>query len=116
MIHELGIEKDMILPPHISVLLPEFLKSFEDITIHRFLDGTLGAGGHAEALLKAHPEVELFFGMDQDPMALEIATKRLVRWSDKLRVINDNFSHFDRHLKGDELLDGMLFDLGVSSM
>ena len=56
--------------PHESVLLHEFLSFFEGMAINRFVDGTLGAGGHSEALLKAHPEIESLFGLDQDPSGI----------------------------------------------
>ena len=104
--------------PHISVLLNEILHYFADKSLRYFIDGTLGAGGHAEAILKAHPEIELFIGIDQDPEAMEIARKRLSPWSDKLRLFPGNFSELESFLRetGLPFVDGMLFDLGVSSM
>lgn len=104
--------------PHASVLLNEILNAFAERSIRYFLDGTLGAGGHAEAILSAHPEIELYIGIDQDPEALEIARQRLSPWKDKLRLNHGNFSALGSYLHkaGFSEVDGILLDLGVSSM
>jgi 16S rRNA (cytosine1402-N4)-methyltransferase len=103
---------------HRSVLLNEVLSSFEGADLRVFVDGTLGAGGHAEALLNGHPEVEKFIGIDQDPAALSIAEKRLLPWKSKIILKQGNFSNLSMFL--DQLkvaeVDGILLDLGVSSM
>lgn len=62
---------------HTSVMLEECLKGFEGSLLTTFFEGTVGAGGHAEAILKAHPEIERYIGCDQDPEALQIAKSRL---------------------------------------
>lgn len=102
--------------PHISILVKEWLELLEGREIHRYLDGTLGAGGHALEVLKAHPEICTFYGVDQDKMALEIAKKRLAPWQEKMTYLHSNFVKLGALLKGEEKLDAMLFDLGVSSM
>ncbi len=104
--------------PHYSVLLTEVLQAFASSKLQFFLDGTLGAGGHAEALLEAHPEIELYIGIDQDPAALHLAADRLKHWHQKLCLRQMNFSQFDLLLKelGIPQVNGMLVDLGVSSM
>ncbi len=104
--------------PHDSVLLSEFLGYFEDRSIRFFVDATLGAGGHAEALLKTHPEIECLIGFDQDPSALSIAKARLKRWENKISLIKSNFIDMKSHLASRKIesVDGMLLDLGVSSM
>lgn len=104
--------------PHIPVLLNECLRSFEGRSLRVFIDATLGAGGHAEAILIAHPEIHLFIGIDQDPEALEIARKRLGPWENKLRLFHGNFSRLGSYIResGVSLADGILLDLGVSSM
>lgn len=103
---------------HTSVLLQEVLHFFEGRTIHKFIDGTLGAGGHSEAVLKAHPEIELLIGIDQDPVARAIAQERLALWDNKVRIVTGNFADLDKHLSAMEIdrVDGILLDLGVSSM
>jgi 16S rRNA (cytosine1402-N4)-methyltransferase len=106
------------LYPHVSVLLSEVLIAFEPSRLKVFIDGTLGAGGHAKAILEAHPEIELYLGIDQDPSALALAAERLKPWKDKLVLRHGNFVDFDRFLKelGVSQVDGFLVDLGVSSM
>jgi 16S rRNA (cytosine1402-N4)-methyltransferase len=77
------------------------------------VDMTLGAGGHAEALLDAG--VAEIVGVDRDPEALAIATERLRRFGDRVRVVQSRFSEVDEDDVGGAA-GGMLFDLGVSSM
>lgn len=104
--------------PHIPVLSKEILDYFSSVELRYYLDGTLGAGGHAEQILRAHPEIEIFVGIDQDPQALEIASKRLEPWRDKTIFFHGNFSDINRFTEAAKITsyDGMLFDLGVSSM
>lgn len=104
--------------PHTSVLLSEWLECLKGKSLKTYVDCTLGAGGHAEEVLKEHPEIERFIGIDQDPDALEIAKERLGPWKDKTSFFSCNFSEFDMCLDslGITEVDGMLFDLGVSSM
>ncbi len=104
--------------PHKPVLLNEILESFSGLEIKVFVDGTLGAGGHAEALLAAHPEIECYLGIDQDPSALEIARERLLPWQEKVKFQRGNFSDLTKHLAahGISQIDAVLLDLGVSSM
>lgn len=94
------------MTPHTSVMLHEVVQFFEGRKIRVFFDGTLGAGGHAEAILKAHPEIETFIGCDQDPSAIEIASERLKPWEDKLRLFHGNSSG----------LDTMVASLGIDSV
>lgn len=99
---------------HQPVLLAEVLAAFHNRPLHRFVDCTLGLGGHATAILEAHPEISEFVGCDQDPAAREIATERLAPWGSKLRIIAGNFSTLsDTEIAA---VDGMLVDLGVSSL
>jgi len=103
---------------HQPVLLSEVLKIFEDNALHIFVDGTLGAGGHAAALLESHPEIELYIGIDQDPSAIDIATTTLKKWQDKTRFISGNFQAMFELVNslGLKNVDGILLDIGVSSM
>lgn len=74
------------------------------------VDMTLGAGGHAEALLAAG--VGRVIGIDRDPEAIELASTRLERFHARFDARLATFTSFDP----EEPVDGMLFDLGVSSM
>ncbi len=82
--------------PHIPVMMDEMLEYFADVSIKVFFDGTLGAGGHAKAMLEAHPEIEMYIGCDQDPMALAIAKENLSAFEHKIKFIHGNFLNLDQ--------------------
>jgi len=77
------------------------------------IDMTLGAGGHAEALLSAG--VGKLVGIDRDPTALAIAGERLAVFGERFQPVRARFSEVDEEVV-DGPVDGVLFDLGVSSM
>lgn len=82
------------------------------------MDGTLGLGGHALAVLeRIGPEGKLI-GFDQDPEALAEARKVLEGFGDRAMVVNDNFTNIAKHLESLKRgpVQGILLDLGVSSM
>lgn len=103
---------------HISVLEEETIGFFADRKMGVFFEGTVGAGGHAKAILTAHPEITRYIGCDVDPEALSLAKEVLAPWADKVELIQGNFAHLDRYLteRGIQEVDGFFFDLGVSSM
>lgn len=104
--------------PHIPVLAQEIVSAFSGRKLSVFFEGTVGAGGHAELLLEAHPEVERYIGCDVDPEALSLARERLKPWAHKVDLIQGNFAHLEQYLQERKCtsVDGFLFDLGVSSM
>jgi 16S rRNA (cytosine1402-N4)-methyltransferase len=104
--------------PHYSVLLKEIIDFFDQKQIIHFVDGTVGAGGHAQAVLTAHPEIQTYFAFDQDPTALNLTKERLLKWKDKVQFIASNFENMDKILREHHVdtVDGILLDLGVSSM
>ena len=81
------------------------------------VDATLGLGGHSEALLAKFPELTLV-GIDRDPQALEIARRRLKGFDQRVHLVHAVFDELPRVLAdlGFGEVDGVLFDLGVSSM
>ena len=79
----------------------------------RVADMTVGAGGHAEALLEAG--VERVIGFDRDREALRIARERLARYGDRFMAVHRRFSQVGE-AEATGPLQGVLFDLGVSSM
>lgn len=79
------------------------------------MDATLGAGGHAEALLASGPQVRLL-GVDRDPNALELARGRLASFGDRVSFVQADFGDLEGVLAGRPDPDGILADLGVSSM
>jgi 16S rRNA (cytosine1402-N4)-methyltransferase len=99
---------------HQSILVKEFLSFFSELAIRTFIDGTLGAGGHARVLLEAHPEIERLYGFDRDPEALEIAAETLNPFQERITLIQANFTDFELYVSGP--VEGIFLDLGVSSM
>ncbi len=81
------------------------------------VDATLGAGGHARAILAAFPLVELF-GIDRDPEALELAREELADFADRVTIAQGRVSELEELLEraGIRRVVGMLMDLGSSSM
>lgn len=81
-----------------------------------YVDGTLGGGGHAEQILKRHPEIKQYLGLDQDRDALTFSAQRLKSFGN-VRFEYSNFSEFRKILAqlGIHGIDGLLLDLGVSS-
>lgn len=79
------------------------------------MDATLGAGGHARALLQAGPGIRLL-GLDRDPDAALLARERLADFGDRVEVVRANFGDLDAALEGHPAPDGILADLGLSSM
>ena len=77
------------------------------------VDMTVGAGGHAGALLEAG--VGLLVGVDRDPSALALASHRLAMFGERFRPVRARFSEIGPNV-ADGAVDGVLFDLGVSSM
>ncbi len=96
---------------HIPVLIDPILQHLAPIR-GIWLDGTLGAGGYARALLDAG--ADRVIGVDQDPLALELAQDWGADYGDRLRLVQGNFAQLDAHAGG--LIDGVVLDLGVSSM
>jgi len=82
-----------------------------------WIDGTLGGGGHAEALLRANPDARVI-GIDRDPEALAAARRRLVGWSDRTKLVNGDFRDAATIAASETEtmpVRGALLDLGVSS-
>lgn len=99
---------------HIPVLMREVLEVFQGKSLKVFFDGTLGAAGHAVALLKAHPEIESYIGCDRDEEALVIAKKELEPWGEKVELLHGPYAEMVQQLQSG--IDGFLIDIGVSSM
>ncbi|HEX4956129.1 MAG TPA: 16S rRNA (cytosine(1402)-N(4))-methyltransferase RsmH [Thermoanaerobaculia bacterium] len=102
---------------HVPVLAREVVGLLEPGRGGTFVDVTLGLGGHAEQLLEARPDVRLV-GVDRDPQALELAGQRLARFGERVRLAQGDFRHLAEILGdlGVGPLDGILADLGVSSL
>jgi 16S rRNA (cytosine1402-N4)-methyltransferase len=107
--------------PHIPVLLDAVLDGLRaaDLPAARFVDGTLGAGGHAAAILSAAPESRLL-GLDRDPAALTLAAERLAPFGERITIRHASYEQIAEMvppwLEGETGVDGILLDLGLSSM
>lgn len=102
---------------HVPVLLPEVLELLQPGRGGIFVDATLGLGGHAEALLDSGAEVRLV-GIDRDPDALALAGERLARFGSRVSLAAGRHEDLAEILDGLGVarVDGVLADLGVSSM
>lgn len=101
---------------HKSVLLDECIEYLNIKPDGIYLDGTLGGAGHSYEIAKRLTTGRLI-GIDRDRVALEAARERLAPYMDRVTTVHSNFSELDAILDGlgVEAVDGMLFDLGVSS-
>ena len=102
---------------HISVLLDECIEYLNIKPDGVYVDGTLGLGGHSEAILKHLGPKGRLVSIDRDDRALEFAGKRLAPFGDKSIRVKGNFADIGAILDelGIDKVDGMMFDLGVSS-
>ncbi|MBS1841253.1 MAG: 16S rRNA (cytosine(1402)-N(4))-methyltransferase RsmH [Acidobacteria bacterium] len=103
--------------PHVPVMLQEVLEWLRIRPDGIFLDATLGAGGHSEAIAERLDTGRLI-SLDQDAQALQIAQARLARFGSKVSCVLSPFSRIAEvvHELGIPKVDGVLADLGVSSM
>ncbi len=96
--------------PHVPVLLAPLLKAVAPVR-GTWLDGTFGAGGYTRGLLEAG--AEKVFGVDRDPLAFELAADWVKDYGDRIELVEGVFSRMDEYADN---LDGVVLDLGVSSM
>jgi 16S rRNA (cytosine1402-N4)-methyltransferase len=103
--------------PHRPVLLRETVEFLAVARGGLFVDGTLGLGGHSEAILEASEDTRVI-GIDLDTEALHLARERLARFGTRFRAVHANFRDIARVLADLEADDvnGVLVDLGVSSL
>lgn len=97
--------------PHIPVLLNPLLRAVGPVT-GTWLDGTFGAGGYARGLLAAG--ADRVIGVDRDPLVFDMAAGWAGEYGNRLRLVEGTFSDLDSLAR--EPLDGVVLDLGVSSM
>ncbi len=102
---------------HYSVLKEETINGLAIKPSGTYIDCTVGGGGHALEIAKQLSEDGLLIAFDQDIDALEAAKERLTEWNDRTVFINANFQQLAEQLEAHDLtnIDGILFDLGVSS-
>lgn len=107
------IHRSVLRDRCVALLTPSIEKSADPIVV----DATLGMGGHSEALLESFANLRIV-GLDRDKEALAIASHRLERWSDRIDVVHAVYDQIPEVLSelGINGVDGILFDLGVSSL
>ncbi len=104
--------------PHIPVLYHEIIKALAPHSGGLYIDGTLGAGGHSWGILnKSDPSGKLL-GLDVDPDAITIARQRLSEFKNRAIIRQGSYSLISSfaHELGWNFVDGIIFDLGVSSI
>lgn len=102
---------------HIPVLLNEVIDYLSCSRPGLYIDFTVGAGGHAKAILASSPENRLI-GFDWDEQAIEIASENLQEFSNRVTLVHEGFPSFKSTLENSGIneVDGMIFDLGLSSI
>ena len=103
---------------HDPVLYHEIILALRPKSPGRYVDATLGAGGHAGGILEASSPDGCLLGMDLDPQALAIARQRLARYGGRFTAQQRSYVHLRETLAelGWDGVDGIVVDLGVSSM
>lgn len=103
---------------HTPVMVPEIMNALDVQPGGRYIDGTLGEGGHSKSILTAAEPGGQVLGLDADAEAISVATERLAEFGDSFLALNVNF----RDVRATALryefvpVHGVLFDLGVSSL
>ena len=106
--------------PHVPVLLDRVLELLEPTVTGDspvVVDATLGLGGHTEAMLQRFPDLHVI-GIDRDPVALGLARERLAPFADRVTFAHAVYDEIEDVVRdaGRDSVNGVLFDLGVSSM
>lgn len=102
---------------HETVLLEATVDAIQPRDGGRYIDATLGGGGHTRLLLERSAPTGYVLAFDQDTTAIENARVTLVDMGDRLQTVHANFVHIEQEAtnRGFQQVDGILFDLGVSS-
>ena len=108
----------MMDAPHRSVLYKEIIHALQPRNGGRYVDGTLGAGGHARGILEACAPDGRLLGLDVDPQALAIARKTLAPYEHRIHLAQASYTSLSEQLAdlGWDTVDGIVLDLGASSM
>ena len=104
--------------PHQPVLYKEIIHALQPQTGGHYVDGTLGAGGHARGILEASAPDGQLLGLDVDPQALAIARETLAPYEHRIHLVQASYTTLSEQLKKLQWdsVDGIVLDLGASSM
>lgn len=102
---------------HIPVLYQEVLSYLQPKPHGKYIDGTVGAAGHAKGILEASEPNGTLLAIDRDPAALDHARQQLKKYGDRVTFIRASYGDMDKYAPevGFEDVDGILLDLGLSS-
>ena len=105
-------------PQHKPVLYQEIIHALQPKSPGCYIDGTVGAGGHARGVLEACAPAGRLLGLDLDPQALALARETLAPYGRRFELAQASYDSLPEAMQkiGWELVDGILLDLGVSSM
>jgi 16S rRNA (cytosine1402-N4)-methyltransferase len=111
-------KNNMSSAPHLPVLLNEIITALQPQPSGRYIDGTLGAGGHSFHILEASSPSGQLLGLDLDPQAIGLATKRLEQYGQRAIIRQSSYADMVEEAAklGWNEVDGILLDFGVSSM
>ena len=98
---------------HTSVLLNESIESLNIKGNGKYIDATLGYAGHSSEILRRLEKEGFLFAFDQDEEAVKFSTEKLNKINSNFKIFHTNFKNMKEYI--DEKVDGILFDLGVSS-
>ena len=103
---------------HTPVLYQEILYALQPTSGGRYVDGTVGTGGHARGILERSAPDGQLLGLDLDPQALKIARERLADFEKRFVLVHGSYTELQSHLNNLEwkTVDGILLDLGLSSL
>ncbi len=103
---------------HIPVLYKEVLELLRPNSSGCYVDGTLGLGGHTEMILEHSAPDGKVLGFEWDAQAARIAAKRLAKFGDRFHLLHASYAEISNRCRylGEEQVDGILADLGVSSL
>jgi len=108
----------MSVPIHVPVQLDEVIAGLQVQRGGYFVDCTVGLGGHAAAILEKISPSGRLLGIDADPEAIKISQDKLSDYGEAVTLVNDNFANLEAICRRYHFhpVDGILFDLGVSSL
>jgi 16S rRNA (cytosine1402-N4)-methyltransferase len=104
--------------PHQPVLYKEIIHALQPHDGGRYVDGTLGAGGHARGIMEASAPDGQLLGLDVDPQALAIARRNLAPYEHRIHLAQASYTSLSMQMAqlGWDAVDGIVLDLGASSM
>ncbi len=102
---------------HVSVLKKQVIDGLNLRPGCLYVDGTVGMGGHAEAIFESCPDIRMLICVDWDDDALALARRRIEQWPGRFMLLKSNYADIPELLlsNGIEKVDGILLDIGISS-